>query len=168
MKPRSCISKCLTIPFPWHCPLDSSIFSNRGSVCEHSDGNQSQSIHRPPVVSWSRWGRWWWWCLTSCPFVVVDQLLSCVWLCDPMDCSMPGSPVFHHLPEFAQTHVHWVGDAIQPSHTLLPPSPPAFNLSQHQRLFQWVGSLHQEAKVLELQLQHQSFQWIFRVDFLPI
>ena len=81
MKPRSCISKCLTIPSPWHCPLDTNIFSNRGSVCEHSNGNQSQSIHKPPVVSWSGWGRWWWWCLTSCPFVVV-QLLSCVWLCD--------------------------------------------------------------------------------------
>ena len=69
-----------------------------------------------------------------------------------MDCSTPGFPVFHHLPELAQTHVHWVGDAIQPSHPLSPPSPPAFNLSQHQGLFQWVGSLHQMAKVLELKL----------------
>ena len=84
MNPRSCISKCLTIPSPWHCPLDTNIFSNRGSVCEHSNGNQSQSIHKPPVVSWSGWGRWWWWCLTSYPFVVV-QLLSCVWLCNPME-----------------------------------------------------------------------------------
>ena len=78
----------------------------------------------------------------------------------------PGFPVLHHLPEFAQTHVHWVSDAIQPSHSLLSPSPSAFNLSQYQGFFQWVGSLHQVAKVLELQLQHQSFQWIFRVDFL--
>ena len=87
-------------------------------------------------------------------------------LCDPMDCSTPGLPVHHQLPEFTQTHVHWVGDAIQPFHPLLCPSPPAFSLSQHQGLFQWVGSSHQVAKVLELQLQHQSFQRIFRVDFL--
>ena len=65
-----------------------------------------------------------------------------------MECSMLGSPVLHYIPEFAQTHVHWVGDAIQPSHPLLPPPPPAFSLSQHQGLFQWVGSLHQVAKVL--------------------
>ena len=91
---------------------------------------------------------------------------SCLTLYDPMNCSTPGFPVLHYLPEFAQTHVHWVGDAIQPSHPLLPSSPPAFNLSQNQGLFQWVSSLHQVAKVLELQLQHQSFQWIFRVDFL--
>ena len=74
--------------------------------------------------------------------------------------------VHHQLPELAQTHVHWIGDAIQPSHPLLPPSPPAFSLSQHQGLFQWMGSEHQVAKVLELQLQPQSFQWIFGVDFL--
>ena len=73
---------------------------------------------------------------------------SCPTLYDPMDCSTPGFPVHHQLPEPAQTHVHWVGDAIQPSHPLLFPSPPAFNLSQHQGLFQWVGSLHQVAKVL--------------------
>ena len=75
-----------------------------------------------------------------------------------------GFLVFHYLPEFAQTHVPWIGDAIQLSHSLLPPSPSAFNLSQHQGLFQWVSSLHQVAKVLELQVQHQSFQCIFRVD----
>ena len=69
-------------------------------------------------------------------------------------------------PGFTQTHVHRVGDAIQPSHPLSSPSPPALNLSQHQGLFNWVSSLHQVAKVLELQLQHQSFQWIFRPDFL--
>ena len=87
-------------------------------------------------------------------------------LCDPMSCSMPDFRVLHYLPEFAQIHVHWVSDAIQPSCPLSPPSPLALNLSQHQGLFQWVGSLHQVAKVLELQLQDQSFQWIFRVDFL--
>ena len=81
----------------------------------------------------------------------------------PMDRSMPGLPVLHHLPEFAQTHVHWVSDAIQPSHPLSSPSPPAFNLSQHQGLFQWVSSSHHVAKVLEF--QHQSFQWIL-TDFL--
>ena len=91
---------------------------------------------------------------------------SCLTLCNPMDCSTPGSPILCYLPEFAQIHVHWVGDAIQPSGPLLPPSPHAFSLSQHQGLFQWVSSSHQVAKVLELQLQHQSFQWIFRVDFL--
>ena len=81
-----------------------------------------------------------------------------------MDCSKPGFPVLPHFLEF--THVHWVSDAIQTPHPLLTPSPPALNLSQHQSFFQWVGTLHELAKVLELQLQHQSFQWIFRVDFL--
>ena len=87
-------------------------------------------------------------------------------LCDPMDCSTPGFPVLHYLLGFAQIHVHWVGDAVQPSRSLLPSSPFALNLSQHQGLFQWVSSLHQVAKVLELQLQRQSFQWIFGIDFL--
>ena len=84
----------------------------------------------------------------------------------PMDCSMPGFPVLHCLPEYAQTHVHWIGDAIWPSHSLSSPSSPTLNLSQNQGLLQWVGSSHQVTKVLELQLQHQSFQWIYRVDFL--
>ena len=79
--------------------------------------------------------------------------------------STPSFSVHHQLPELAQTHVHRVGDAIQLSHSLLAPSPPAFNLSQHQDLFQWISSLHQVAKVLEFQLQHQSFQWKFRTDF---
>ena len=86
--------------------------------------------------------------------------------CDPMDCRTSGFPVHHQLPELAQTHVHWVGDAIQPSDPLLSPSPPAFNLFQHQGLSKWVSSSHEVAKVLEFQLQHQSFQWIFRTDFL--
>ena len=90
---------------------------------------------------------------------------SCLSRCDSIDCSMPGFPVHHQLPELAQTHVHWVGDAIQPSHPLSSPSP-AFNLSQHQGLFQWVSSLHQVAKVLEFQLQRHSFQWILGTDFL--
>ena len=89
-------------------------------------------------------------------------------LCDPMDCSMTGFPAPHHLSEFAQTHVHWVGGFIQPSHPMLSPSPPAFNLSQYQGLLQGVSSSHQVTKVLELQLHHQSFQWIFRTDFFRI
>ena len=90
---------------------------------------------------------------------------DCLW---HMDCSMPGFPVHHQLPELAQAHVHRVRDAIQPSHPLSSPSPPMFNLSQHQGLFQRVNSLHQMAKVLEVQFQHQSFQWIFRTDFLGL
>ena len=97
-------------------------------------------------------------------FSSVAQL--CPTLCNPMDCSTPGFPVHHQLPELAQTHVYRVGDAIQRSHPLLSPSPPAFNLSQDQGLFQWASSSHQVAKVLEFQLQLQSFQWIFRTDFL--
>ena len=77
---------------------------------------------------------------------------SCPTLCDPMDCSTLGFPVLHYLLEFAQTHVHWVCDAIQPSHPLLLPSPPALSLSQHHSLFQWVKSLHQVTQILELQL----------------
>ena len=91
---------------------------------------------------------------------------SCPTLCHLMDCSMPGLPVHHQLPEFTQTHAHWVNDAIQPSHLLSSPSPPAFNLSQPQGLIKWVSSSHQVAKVLEFQLQHQSFQWTPRTDFL--
>ena len=84
----------------------------------------------------------------------------------PPDRSTPGFPVHLQLRELAQTQAHRVSDAIQPSHPLSSPSPLAFNLSQHQGLFQWVSSLHHVAKVLEFQLQHQSFQWIFRTDFL--
>ena len=91
---------------------------------------------------------------------------SCPTLCDPLDCSMPGLPVHHQLPELTQTHVHWVRDAIQPSHLLSFPSPPTFHLSQQQGFFQCVGSSHQVAKVLEFQLQLQFLQWIFRTDFL--
>ena len=90
----------------------------------------------------------------------------CLTLYDPMDCSTPGFLVLHYLPEFAQIRVHWISNAIQPSHTLLSPYSFAFNLSQHQGLLQWVSFSHQVSKVLELQLQHQSFQWLFRVDFL--
>ena len=106
------------------------------------------------------------WCLknilSSVQFSSVAQ--SCPVLCDPMDCSTPEFPVHHRLPVLTQTHVHQVDDASQPSHLLLSPSPPTFNLSQYQGLFKRISSLHQVAKVLEL--QHHSFQWIFKVDFL--
>ena len=85
------------------------------------------------------------WLFTSVQFSSVSQLR--LTLCDSMDCSTPGLPVHHQLPEFTQTHVHWVGDAIQPSHPLSSPSPPDLNLSQHQDLFKWVSSLHLVAKL---------------------
>ena len=94
----------------------------------------------------------------SVQFSSVSQ--SCPTLCSPMDCSMPVFPIHHQHQGPTQTHVHWVGDAIQPSHPLSSASPPAFNISQNQGLFQWVRSLPQIVKVLELHLQ--SFQWIFR------
>ena len=87
-------------------------------------------------------------------------------LCYPMNHSTPGLPVHHQLPEFTETHIHWVGDAIQPSHPLSSPSPPALNPSQHQGVFQWVNSSHEVAKVLEFQFQHQSFQRTPRTDLL--
>ena len=100
------------------------------------------------------------------PFSSVAQ--SCPTLCNPMNHSMPGLPVPYQLPESTQTHVHWISDAIQPSHPLSSPSPPAPNLSRHQGLFLWVSSSHQVAKVLEFQVQYQSFQWTLRADLLLI
>ena len=91
---------------------------------------------------------------------------SCLILCNPMDCSTPGLPVPHHLPESVQDYVHCIGDAIQPTHPLTPSSPSALDLSQYQGFFQWVDCLHQMPKILDIQLQPQSFfQQIFRVDF---
>ena len=103
------------------------------------------------------------WCTrsSSVQFKSVTQL--CPTLFDPMDCSTSAFPVHHQLPAFTQTHVHGVGDAIQPSYPLSSLSRPTFNLSQHQGLFKWVSSSHQVAKVLVFQLKHQSFQWIFRL-----
>ena len=102
------------------------------------------------------------------------QLLSHVWLfATPMDCSTPGFPVHHQFPEPTQTHIHWVSDAIQPSHPLSPPSPPDFSLSQHQGLFQWVSFLHQVAKVLEFHFnispsnEHPGLI-SFRMDWLDL
>ena len=103
-------------------------------------------------------------------FIVIVQFSSvaqsCPTLCNPMNCSTPGLPVHHQLPESTQTQVHWVSDAVQPSHPLSSPFPPALNLFRHQGLFKWVSSLHQVAKVLEFQLQHQSVQWTPRTDLL--
>ena len=122
------------------------------------------------VKSWTWLSDWTEWTsmmlllqFSSVQFSSVTQSYPIV--CDHMDCSTPGFPVHQQLPELAQTHLHWVSDAIQTSDPLRSPSPPAFNLSQHHGLFQ-ISSLHQEAKVLEFQLQYQSFQWIFRFDFL--
>ena len=115
------------------------------------------------------WALWHWNASSTDRSHVVLLLLSpvaqsCPSLCDPMDGSTPGLPVHHQPPEFTQTHIHWVDDAIQPSHPLSSPSHPVFNVSQHKCLFRWVSSLHQVAKLLEFQLQYQSFQWIFRID----
>ena len=100
----------------------------------------------------------------SVQFSSVTQ--SCLTLCNPMNRSTPGLPVHHQLPKFTQTHAHWVGEAIQPSHPLSSASPPAPNPSQHQSLFQCVNSSHEVAEVLEFQLQLQSFQWTPRTDLL--
>ena len=94
-------------------------------------------------------------CLCCCSVALLSPTL-----CNPIDCNTPGLPVPHHLLEFAQVHVHCIGDAVQLSHPLMPSSPSALNLSYHQGLFQRVVCLHQMTKILELQNQHQSFQWI--------
>ena len=126
----------------------------------------------------THWPKTYWVVLFSCS--TASPALCCcsvprsyLTLCNPMDCSTLGFPVLHHLLDLAQTHVHWVGDAIQPSHPLCSSSLPAFNLCQHQGLFKWVSSSHQVSKVLEFQLQHQSFQWIlgpisFRMEWLDL
>ena len=98
--------------------------------------------------------------------LISSVVQSCLTLCHCMDCSTPGFPIHYQLPEPTQIHVHCISDAIQPSHPLLSPTPPAFNLSLHQGLFQWVSSSHQVAKLFKFQLHHQSFQWIFRTDLL--
>ena len=102
--------------------------------------------------------------MNSVQFSSVAQL--CPTLFDPMNCSTPGLPVHHQLPEFTQTHIHRVSDTIQPSHPLSSPSPPAPNPSQHQSLFQWISSSHEVVKVLEFQLQHHSLQRNPRADIL--
>ena len=103
-----------------------------------------------------------WWLKEGVVVVVVVVAKSCPTFCNPMDYSTPGFLVLYHFPEFTQTHVHWVSETTQTFHLLSSPSPPAFSLSQHQGLFQWVSPSQQVAKVLELQPQHQSFQWILK------
>ena len=129
--------------------------------------NKCKYLHTMPEVPWgtnflpeTHWFK----PFSSVQLSSVAQ--SCPTLWDPMNHSRPGLPVHHQLPESTQTLVHCVSDAIQPSHPLSSPSPPALNLSQHQGLFKWVSSLHQVAKVLEFQLWHQSFQWTPRTDLL--
>ena len=148
------------------CASGSSCVTNTGNDCACVVGLVwclKALIHREPsgwclVVSSAQW------VLGSIvQFSSVAQ--SCPTLWNPMDCSMPGLPVHHQLPELAQTHVHHVSDAIWPPHPLSSPSPPAPNLSSI-RVFSKESVLCLLAKVLEFQLQHQSFQWIFRVDFL--
>ena len=117
-----------------------------------------------PICKWENWGPSL--TATKCSVQFSSVTQSCLTLCNPMNRSTPGLLVHHKLPEFTQTHVHRVGDAIQPSHPLLSPSPPAPNPSQHQGLFQWVNSSHEVAKVLKFQLQHQSFQWTPGTDLL--
>ena len=127
---------------------------------EHPDHRRSHG--------WTNWK----WLLRGCTGPAVGTIChsvpqSCPTLCDFMDCSTSGFPVLPHLPELAQTHVHWVSDAIQPSHPLSYPSPPAFNLSQYQGLFQWVGSSHQVAKVLVQNSIQSSFSPTFYSGSLP-
>ena len=143
------------------CSSAGSVFYRSACMCAHM---MLKVVPRSPISSWG---------LVTSKQLGIDEAIAfaqwlklCLTLCNIMSCSAPGFPVLHHLLEFAQTHVHWVGDAIQPSHLLSAPSSLGLNLSQHQGLFQWVGFLNHMAKVSELQLQHWSFQWIFRADFL--
>ena len=145
------------------CPLELRDYHTGWSPFHtRNGGHRNASIPRSPTESC--WDLIW---IYFCDFslstweenLVVVQ--SCPPLCDTIDCSMPGFLVLHYVPEFGQIQVHWVDDAVH-----LSPAFPALNLSQHQSLFRCVGISHQVAKVLELQCQHQSFQWIFRVDFL--
>ena len=124
----------------------------------------------PPLLPQLMWPSWegQWSCQWCCPSVQFSRsvMSDSVWPLGSQHARPPCPPCPHQLPEFTQTHVHWVSDAIHPSHPLSSPSPPAFNLSQHQGLFKWISSSHQVAKIWELQLHHHFFQWIFRTDFL--
>ena len=124
------------------------------------------SVLETELQNWNIYGHFYWLIFRALTRISSVQFSHsvCPPLCNPMDCSMPVH-LHHQLLELAQTHVHWVSDAIQPFHPLSSPSS-AFNLLQHQGLFQWISSLHQVAQILVLQLQHQSSQWISRTDFL--
>ena len=163
---------CPSLYSAWHLQLANSPFPksyflkpskqamwthNIYNHCHHSN-KVSQALNFPPSFTYPHFIR----AHGCCP----SAAKLCPTLCDPMGCSTPGFPVLQYLLEFVQTNVHWVSDAIQPSHPLSSLYPLPFSLSLHQGHFKWVSSLHQVAKVLESQLQHQSFQWIFRTDFL--
>ena len=136
-----CFSFCLTIFFiMWHALISFLIFPKRGKVIWDGECYFIQNCH--PCLAYS----------SKDLNQIRSVAQSCPTLCDPMNCSTPVLPVHHQLPEFTQTHVHWVSDAIQPSHPLSSHSPLAPNPSQHQSLFQWVNSSHEVAKVLEFQL----------------
>ena len=167
-----------TLCYPWNCsPPGSSVHGPLQAriwewVAKLSSRGSSQPRDRT-CVSCIAGGFFSCWAieeseLTTCIFDIqfssVAQL--CLTLCHPRNRNTPGLPAHHQLPEFTQTLVHRVGDAIQPSHPLSSPSPPALNLSQYQGLFKWISSSHQVAKVLEFQLQHQSFQWTPRTNIL--
>ena len=141
-------------------PLSPSLLTN--IQCLHSPKAQMRfSRWFEPLVYNNLVGSGW---SSGSEFQFSSVTQPCPTLWDPMDCSTSGLPVHHQLPEFTQPHVHWVDDAIQQSDPLSSSSYPAFNLSQHQSLFKWVSSSHQVTKVLEFQLQHQSFQWTLRTD----
>ena len=152
---QSCIERCKRL-------------SSVKSALSYAPQLSGASIPCSPVLSllgvhprgneWLQWLMAWWLLLL---FSLSVWLVVIPWTAAQGQVSL----VLHCLLELIQTHVHWVSDAIQSSHPLSSPSPPAFNLSQHQGLFQWVSSLHQVAKGLELQLQQQFFQWTFRTDF---
>ena len=181
------IVKCLLEVIGWSDRLDSELLWVKGWTGEGEWG-ESRQAWVPPQSFWLHWSL-----LqnfkssventvasnhyslshflgnekSGCPFVCLCSVAQlCPTLFDPMNCSTPGFPVHHQLLGLTQTHIHWVSDAIQPSHPLSSPSPPAPNPSQHQSLFQWVNSSHEVAKVLEFQLQHHSFQRTPRTDLL--
>ena len=140
------------------CPIDTGNheIGKRTNQCDYVSALQNRLTKLVTKQNWQLHGG-------VCFCCSITQL--CPTLCNPMDCSMPGLPVPNHCPKFAQVHVHCISEAIQTSHPLMPSSPSALNPSQHQGLFYWVGCSNQMTKILELQLQLQSFQWVFRVDF---
>ena len=146
----SLVTACMSAKFLQPCPTlyDPLDYS--------SPGSSIHGIFQARVLEWGA--------MSLGQFSSVAQ--SCPTLCDPMNHSTPGLPVHHQLPEFTQTQVHQVSDAIQPSHPLSSPSPPAPNPSQHQSIFQWVNSSHEVAKVLECQRWYHPFQWNPRADLL--
>ena len=166
----------------WHHRLNGREFGQTPGVGDGQGGLaccSSWGCKESDTIEWLNWTEWLSWhriplqCgrpgfnpwVGETPWRREQLPIPVSWPRENMDCSTPGFPVLYYLPELAQTHILWVSDAIQPSCSLSSHSL-AFNLSQHQGIFQWVSSLHEMAKVLELQLQHQSFQRIFRVDFL--